>query len=176
MCVGLQFSTQLQDLALVLQDFHNRSDVYHTSYKFWCYVLPRTRQPLLHVWSKPTPSVRSRSFLLLDIQCSPEDPAAGAEHSWIAWSLPYPYEIFRGRTQQTRCLPTHWIEAHGLHLVCIQSRMVCFASRRRSRRPAEPPVLVISAFNKNWRFAYFRLTYRCDFDTFIMLYFTHMCF
>ena len=34
MCVGPQFSTQLQDLALVFQDFHNRSDVYHTSYKF----------------------------------------------------------------------------------------------------------------------------------------------
>ena len=43
MCVGPQFSTQLQDLALVFQDFHNRSDLYHTSYKFWCCVLPRTR-------------------------------------------------------------------------------------------------------------------------------------
>ena len=136
MCVAPQFSSQLQDLALVFQDFYYRSDVYHTSYKFWCCVLPRTRQPLLHVWSKPTPSVslavRSQSFFLLDIQCSPEDSAAGAEHSWFAWSLPYRCEIFRGRTQQMRCLPTHWIEAHGLPLVCIQSRMVCFASRQRS--------------------------------------------
>ena len=34
MCVGPQFSTHLQDLALVFQDLHNQSDVYHTSYKF----------------------------------------------------------------------------------------------------------------------------------------------